>query len=375
MIRPKPAAVVEPRAKALQRILFSFFSSRLGVCTVFAGVFVCAGLLINLLRVMLDAPGAGGVQSYLPICNRCSQSDFFDNLRGTSFEDKLCQPTIDVVYTWVNGSDERLLAALAQYRVKVLLPGDDAHNHANATRAPPLAPEAFLRTLPADDAVARRLREWMVLDRNASLEVLAFMAAEGHANATHSVRPHAIAPLLLETCAAPGAAATGASASDESAFAPDENADLVSATATSAAPTAAPTATILTYAACVARNRNASAKHAAAVEASIDRALHQYAREQTRLAMPTLPPHNPADDDNRYRDNQELRYSLRSLYKYAPWIRHIYIVTNGQIPHWLNLDHPRISVVTHADIFVNRCVVLSRAYQPKKLLYLLSLTV
>jgi UDP-N-acetylglucosamine-lysosomal-enzyme len=35
-------------------------------------------------------------------------------------------------------------------------------------------------------------------------------------------------------------------------------------------------------------------------------------------------------------------------------VRHIYIVTNGQIPAWLNLDHPRLSVVTHADIFVNK---------------------
>ena len=61
----------------------------------------------------------------------------------------------------------------------------------------------------------------------------------------------------------------------------------------------------------------------------------------------TEAPHNPSDDSNRYRDNQELKYSLRSLYRYAPWIRHIYIVTNGQIPSWLNMDHPRISIVTH----------------------------
>ena len=40
---------------------------------------------------------------------------------------------------------------------------------------------------------------------------------------------------------------------------------------------------------------------------------------------------------SRYRDNNELRYSLRSLAKFAPWIRHVYIVTNGQIPYWLDL--------------------------------------
>ncbi len=35
-------------------------------------------------------------------------------------------------------------------------------------------------------------------------------------------------------------------------------------------------------------------------------------------------------------------------------VRNIFIVTNGQIPSWLNLDHPRIRVVTHADIFTNK---------------------
>ena len=45
--------------------------------------------------------------------------------------------------------------------------------------------------------------------------------------------------------------------------------------------------------------------------------------------------------------HQELRYSLRSVEKYAPWVRHVFIVTNGQIPYWLNLDSPRLTVVTH----------------------------
>ena len=32
----------------------------------------------------------------------------------------------------------------------------------------------------------------------------------------------------------------------------------------------------------------------------------------------------------RYVDNEELRYSMRSLQYFAPWVRNIYIVTNGQ---------------------------------------------
>lgn len=56
---------------------------------------------------------------------------------------------------------------------------------------------------------------------------------------------------------------------------------------------------------------------------------------------------------SRFEDNEELRYSLRSVERHAPWVRHIFIVTNGQIPSWLNLDNPRVTVVTHQDIFQN----------------------
>lgn len=55
-------------------------------------------------------------------------------------------------------------------------------------------------------------------------------------------------------------------------------------------------------------------------------------------------------DKARYDDKNELRYSLRSLEKYAPWVRNVYIVTNGQVPGWLNLEHPRLRLVTHAEI-------------------------
>lgn len=57
---------------------------------------------------------------------------------------------------------------------------------------------------------------------------------------------------------------------------------------------------------------------------------------------------------NRFADNQELKYSLRSIEKFSPWVRNIYIVTNGQIPSWLNLDNPRVKIVTHKEIFVNQ---------------------
>uniref|UniRef100_A0A8C2V646 N-acetylglucosamine-1-phosphotransferase subunits alpha/beta n=2 Tax=Chinchilla lanigera TaxID=34839 RepID=A0A8C2V646_CHILA len=56
---------------------------------------------------------------------------------------------------------------------------------------------------------------------------------------------------------------------------------------------------------------------------------------------------------SRFEDNEELRYSLRSIERHAPWVRNIFIVTNGQIPSWLNLDNPRVTIVTHQEVFRN----------------------
>lgn len=62
------------------------------------------------------------------------------------------------------------------------------------------------------------------------------------------------------------------------------------------------------------------------------------------------------DDEmaNRFEDNQELKYSLRSVWVNAPWIRRIYLVTNGQIPNWLNINNPKLYLVPHSSIFKNQ---------------------
>jgi len=53
----------------------------------------------------------------------------------------------------------------------------------------------------------------------------------------------------------------------------------------------------------------------------------------------------------RFRDNGELRYSMRSLVRFAPWLRRIYLVTNGDVPAWLARYSNRVEVVTHAALF------------------------
>ncbi len=57
-----------------------------------------------------------------------------------------------------------------------------------------------------------------------------------------------------------------------------------------------------------------------------------------------------------YRDNDELRYSLRSLARYAPWVRKIWIATDAQVPAWLDTAHPRIRVADHRDFLPADCL-------------------
>ncbi len=53
--------------------------------------------------------------------------------------------------------------------------------------------------------------------------------------------------------------------------------------------------------------------------------------------------------EGRFRDNDELRYSLRALAKYFPDHGHIYIVTDDQVPHWL-APHSGLSIIDHRHL-------------------------
>lgn len=57
--------------------------------------------------------------------------------------------------------------------------------------------------------------------------------------------------------------------------------------------------------------------------------------------------------DERFRNRDELKYSLRSLDLFAPWVRRVHIVTASQCPPWLDVDHPRLNLVDHHDIYAD----------------------
>lgn len=79
------------------------------------------------------------------------------------------------------------------------------------------------------------------------------------------------------------------------------------------------------------------------------RAKRTAVRRRLGLADPS-----GASEAHYFRDRGELRASMRSLETYAPWIRHIYLVTDDQTPDWLDTGHDRVTVVDHQEIFSDR---------------------
>lgn len=72
-----------------------------------------------------------------------------------------------------------------------------------------------------------------------------------------------------------------------------------------------------------------------------------------RATLDALVGEEMSDDaaaDLRFIAHDELRHSLRSLEQYAPWVRHVYIVTDRQRPDWLRNDDPWVTVVDHTEI-------------------------
>lgn len=62
-------------------------------------------------------------------------------------------------------------------------------------------------------------------------------------------------------------------------------------------------------------------------------------------------PHAPREAvaDHRLKSHDELRYCLRSIDEFAPWVRKVFLVTDDQRPAWL-LESERLEVVSHRDI-------------------------
>nr|WP_258314854.1 stealth family protein [Streptomyces sp. Act143] len=78
---------------------------------------------------------------------------------------------------------------------------------------------------------------------------------------------------------------------------------------------------------------------------------HDPAWRQRRAACAGQAYHEEADNAARYLNRDELRYSLRALSQYAPWVRTVHLITDDQVPAWLDTGAAGLHVVGHKEIF------------------------
>ena len=67
-------------------------------------------------------------------------------------------------------------------------------------------------------------------------------------------------------------------------------------------------------------------------------------------------PNNDDDGDApvRFRDMNTLKYVLRSIEKNCPWYNKIFLITEGHYPSWLNIDHERVELITHQELYYDK---------------------
>lgn len=295
---------------------------------------------------------------------------FRDNIAGENYQDRLCQHTpIDAVYTWVNGSDPELVSNLSIIRKQLLLEANKSSAVACQLKMCVVSPVVILKEHDANGS---------------SLPTVQDGEVERVFRLSYSIKqqPHSTIALLYSSVdAAKQSAASGhvlVSGRNVSAGMTFVTAD---ATASHTVPledmlmvsgipsgvSGTEVGEKLSYAmqggvvkvylyeeeslALVVTSGKAATEAMAKANLSLKARLATISRVSL-----VLEPLSENEDlvASRFADNDELRYSLRSLERFAPWVRRVYVVTNGQIPSWLNLDTPRLTLVTHEEIFPNR---------------------
>ncbi|MFC3505431.1 stealth family protein [Micromonospora krabiensis] len=76
-----------------------------------------------------------------------------------------------------------------------------------------------------------------------------------------------------------------------------------------------------------------------------------------RAEVTGVPYHAEAASAARFLSRDELRYSLRSVHLFAPWVRTVHLVTDDQVPDWLDRSAPGLRVVSHREIFADPTVL------------------
>ena len=77
----------------------------------------------------------------------------------------------------------------------------------------------------------------------------------------------------------------------------------------------------------------------------VDGSDPEFIREKQRITGQVEAVNQDTDGEQRYRDYGTFNYWFRMIEKHAPWVNNIYLITNGQKPDWLNIEHPKLKLV------------------------------
>ncbi|MBR1394116.1 MAG: Stealth CR1 domain-containing protein [Prevotella sp.] len=58
----------------------------------------------------------------------------------------------------------------------------------------------------------------------------------------------------------------------------------------------------------------------------------------------------------RFRDMKIFRYWFRAVEQYAPWVRKVFLITNGKFPDWINKECQKLELVKHEDYMPQSCL-------------------
>ncbi|XP_067654930.1 N-acetylglucosamine-1-phosphotransferase subunits alpha/beta-like isoform X2 [Haliotis asinina] len=349
--------------KVVQKKIYDVLSHKYGLILVIIGVFALGVSAFHFGEAVVD----WSREKYAAVFN-----SFSDNVAGRSFRQRLCLPVpIDVVYTWVNGTDESLVLELRKIK-------RDMEKELNITREEkcsfsnciPAAMAILDPMIPMSLTLTQLVELYPVFSDATSLFNL---ESEGEdkinvtvvtfGNETH-VTP--VVDLRLVIYGMNVTVSKGFYTSDSSVSGgiqlkntilmsgfphqytreeltaklphPVQKIDLFSdkGIAVLHVPKKEDFDSLVNI-----KNFSLEGKEPILHAAKLVWDLRDFSRDEDVAA-------------SRFEDNEELRYSLRSVEKFAPWVRHIYIVTNGQLPYWLDLESSRVTVVTHEEIFPNK---------------------
>lgn len=56
------------------------------------------------------------------------------------------------------------------------------------------------------------------------------------------------------------------------------------------------------------------------------------------------------ESPERYRNWENLQYLFRGIEKFAPWVNHVFLVTDNQKPEWLDENYDKVTIINHTEI-------------------------